>query len=347
MVQKYQPLNLAERLQTFRSQKFTGLVCFQSDQSSSTGDKQKYFVSFRLGEINYAGIVTPDLDAIADQLSETLDHPFFKMSFRIAREQSKGSDSPRTVLSKVVATRIVTWEQIESSMQSQAESTFRLIVQSPGEIASEPNAGSDLCFGDDSHGLDWSAIQKALESPTTSAPSEQPSASLLQSKAEESAVSLSVAASADETSAEVTSAGAKNLPTILSVDDSPIVQKMIQRTLSQECNVLLADNALVALKILNKVEEISLVLLDVNMPGISGLDFCKTIRGIPKFKDLPVIMLTANEGRVSKAMGQIAGSTLYLTKPVDDQKLISVIREYTSAGGVAPGQGSQASLSAV
>ncbi len=346
VVQKYQPLNLAERLQAFRNQKFTGLVCFQSDQAPLTGDTQKFFASFLSGGINYIGIVTPDLDTIANQLIENLEHPFFKMSFRIAREQSKGSESAQKVLSKVVSTRIVTWEQIKTAMQSQAESTLRLIAQSSGKMTSEPNAGSDLAFGDDGHGLDWLALKKTLESPTSQASSEQPSESSLQSTVEERSINPSLVTPGNLAPDGATAARAINLPTILSVDDSPIVQKMIQRTLSQECNVLLADNALVALKILNKVEEISLVLLDVNMPGVSGLDFCRTLRGIPQFKDLPVIMLTANEGRISKAMGQIAGSTLYLTKPVDDQKLISIIREYTSADGAAPGQSSQASLSA-
>ncbi len=343
MVQKYQPLNLVERLQTFRSQKFTGLVRFQSDQSSSNAEPTQYFVSFLLGEINYGGRAAPSIETIAEQLTETLDHPFFKMGFRIAREQSKGSDSPREVLSKVVSTRIATWEKIERAIQSQAEATLRLVAQAPGAMTSEPDAGSDLCFGDDSHGLDWSALQRSLENPASVVPPEQPAGSRLQSRVGENA-SASVAPAK---AAPATAAKAGNLPTILSVDDSPIVQKMIQRALSQECNVLLANNALAALQILNKGDEIDLVLLDVNMPGITGLDFCRTIRGIPKFKNLPVIMLTANEGRVSKAMGQIAGSTLYLTKPVDDQKLISVIRQYTSAGGAESDTDTQASLSAV
>ncbi len=343
MVQKYQPLDLAERLKTLRSQRFTGLICFQADQSSSAADAKKYFVGFLLGEINYGGTVAPDIDAIAEQLIENLAHPFFKIGFRIAREQSKGSESPREVLSKVVSTQIVTWEKIESVMQSQAKSTLRLIAQAPGVITSEPNAGTDLCFGDDSHCLKWSVLLQVLENPTsTVAPRTQPSLSLLRSELKEDSAHFPSVAPV-----KVKPVQAASRPTILSVDDSPIVQKMIQRALSQECNVVLADNALVALQILNKLEEIDLVLLDVNMPGISGLDFCRTIRGIPKFKDLPVIMLTANEGHISKAMGQIAGSTLYLTKPVDDQKLLSVIRQYTSAGGTDLSTNAQSSLSAV
>lgn len=346
MVQKYQPLDLVEQLQAFRSQQFTGLLCLQSDQAPSDGETGKYFVSFLLGEINYVSTVAPGIDAIAEQLTENLDHPFFKMGFRIAREQSKGSESPREVLSKVISTRIATWEKVEGAMQSQAEATLRQIAQAPGVIESDPNAGSDLCFGDDRHCLDWAGLQKALENPETPAPQEdKPPLSVLKSSLQDSASLAAAPATGAPTQSGVNPAA--GLPTILSVDDSPIVQKMIQRALSQECNVLLANNALLALQTLNKVEQIDLILLDVNMPGISGLDFCRTLRGIPKFKNLPVIMLTANEGRVSKAMGQIAGSTLYLTKPVDDQKLVSVIRQYTQAGGADAGPNDQASLSAV
>ena len=348
MVQQYRPLDLTERLQSFRSQQFTGLICFQSDQSVSNADTSKYFLSFLHGEINYGGTVAPDLDAIAELLTEALEHPFFKMGFRIAREQSKGSESSRAVLSKVVSTRIATWEKIETAMQSQAESTLRLIAQGHGTMTSEPNAGIDLCFGDDNHCLDWSLLQGVLENPTATTALKQPGQSPLQPVVVKTAsTNTSSVASADVPASTGTQ---PDLPTILSVDDSPIVQKMIQRTLSPVCNVLLANNALLALQVLNRETDIALVLLDVNMPGVSGLDFCRTIRGIPKFKNLPVVMLTANEGHVNKAMGQIAGSTLYLTKPVDDQKLISIVQQYTQSngGGAADSaSGTQASLSAV
>ena len=120
---------------------------------------------------------------------------------------------------------------------------------------------------------------------------------------------------------------APNLPTVLSVDDSPVVQAMIKRAIGERYHLLLANNAMDALNLLNR-ENIELMLLDVTMPDIDGLELCRTIRSINKFRDLPVIMLTAKDGMFNKIKGQMAGSTQYLTKPIDRQKLTEVLEKY-------------------
>ncbi|MCG8364040.1 MAG: response regulator [Pseudanabaenales cyanobacterium] len=121
-----------------------------------------------------------------------------------------------------------------------------------------------------------------------------------------------------------------DLPTILSVDDSPVVQTMIKRSIGDRYHVLLANNAVDALNLLNS-KKIELLLLDVTMPDIDGLELCRTIRNISKFRNLPVIMLTAKDGMINKFKGQMAGSTQYLTKPVDRQKLLEVLDKYIPA----------------
>jgi CheY-like chemotaxis protein len=122
-----------------------------------------------------------------------------------------------------------------------------------------------------------------------------------------------------------------NRTTILAVDDSPIVQTMIRRALSDRYNVLIASNAVEALNLLNS-KSIKLLLLDVTMPDIDGLEVCRTLRGIPKFRDLPIIMLTARDGYVDKFKGYMAGSTKYLTKPFQAEELLAVIAEYVHDG---------------
>jgi CheY-like chemotaxis protein len=121
--------------------------------------------------------------------------------------------------------------------------------------------------------------------------------------------------------------GATHRPVVLSVDDSPIVQVSIQRAISDRYEVLCAKSAVEALNILN-TRKVELLLLDVTMPEIDGLELCRTIRNIGKFKDLPVIMLTAKDGLMDKVKGQFAGSTQYLTKPVDREKLLPVLEKY-------------------
>lgn len=116
----------------------------------------------------------------------------------------------------------------------------------------------------------------------------------------------------------------KQLPVVLSVDDSIIVQTMIKRTLCEHYQVLLASNAVDALKVINS-SPIALLLLDVTMPGIDGLEFCRTVRSIDKFKNLPIIMITARDKFSDKLRGQIAGATHYLIKPIEPKKLNEIV----------------------
>jgi CheY-like chemotaxis protein len=116
-------------------------------------------------------------------------------------------------------------------------------------------------------------------------------------------------------------------PIILSVDDSKIVQTMITRAIGDLYDVQLANNATDALNIL-QLQKVELLLLDVTMPDIDGLELCRTIRAMPQFKQLPIIMLTAKDGIIDKFKGQFAGSTQYLTKPIDREKLLPVLEKY-------------------
>jgi CheY-like chemotaxis protein len=123
-------------------------------------------------------------------------------------------------------------------------------------------------------------------------------------------------------------------PIILSLDDSKIVQAMVKKAVGDIYNVVLADNALDALEILNR-QQVSLMLLDVTMPDVDGLELCRNIRANGKFKDLPIVMLTAKDGLIDKIKSQFAGSTHYLTKPVDREKLLPVLEKYISKATIA------------
>jgi twitching motility two-component system response regulator PilG len=115
-------------------------------------------------------------------------------------------------------------------------------------------------------------------------------------------------------------------PIVLSVDDSLVVQTMIKRALQDRYQVLLTSNAVDALKVIN-TNSIALLLLDVSMPDIDGLEFCRTVRSIPKFKNLPIIMLTARDKFSDKLKGQIAGATYYLIKPVEPKQLLEIVHK--------------------
>ncbi|MFB2937697.1 response regulator [Aerosakkonemataceae cyanobacterium BLCC-F154] len=117
--------------------------------------------------------------------------------------------------------------------------------------------------------------------------------------------------------------------TVLTVDDSVVMQEMIKRALGRDYRVIVASNAVDALALIYH-EKISVLLLDVSMPGIDGLEFCRTVRNLPQFRDLPIIMLTARDKLFDKVQGRLAGATEYLTKPFDAHQLQQVVEKFVN-----------------
>ncbi|MDP8964538.1 MAG: response regulator [Cyanobacteriota bacterium] len=109
-------------------------------------------------------------------------------------------------------------------------------------------------------------------------------------------------------------------PTILAVDDCTFIQELIKEVLAKDYNVLVADNAVEALSMIYQ-QPISMLLLDVSMPGVDGLELCRTLRSLPHFSELPIIMLTARDTVFDKVQGRLAGATEYLTKPFEIKQL--------------------------
>ncbi|HEY9892230.1 MAG TPA: response regulator [Candidatus Sericytochromatia bacterium] len=118
-------------------------------------------------------------------------------------------------------------------------------------------------------------------------------------------------------------------PTILTVDDSTMIQELIKEVLANDYNILGANNAAEALSLMYQ-KPISMLLLDVSMPGVDGLELCRTLRSLPQFAELPIIMLTARDTVFDKVQGRLAGATEYLTKPFELEELREVCRKFLS-----------------
>ena len=114
-------------------------------------------------------------------------------------------------------------------------------------------------------------------------------------------------------------------PTILAVDDSAVIQEKIKEAIASDYNVLVADTALEALELIYN-QPVAILLLDVSMPGVDGLELCRTLRSLPQFCELPIVMLTARDRVFDKVQARLAGATAYLTKPFKPEQL----REFCS-----------------
>ena len=121
--------------------------------------------------------------------------------------------------------------------------------------------------------------------------------------------------------------------TILAVDDSAVMQGVVKQILGKDYRVLVADNAVDALSTIYH-EQVSVLLLDISMPGIDGLELCRTVRSIPQFQNLPIVMLTARDGAFDKVQGRLAGATEYLTKPFEAEKLREVVNQFIKSSSV-------------
>jgi DNA-binding response OmpR family regulator len=108
---------------------------------------------------------------------------------------------------------------------------------------------------------------------------------------------------------------------ILVVDDEERVALSIERSLQRDYQVRVAHNGTDALKLARRINP-DLIILDIIMPGMSGLDVCRELRHDPMLQAVPILFLTA-KGRVEdKIEGFEAGADDYLTKPFDVRELL-------------------------
>lgn len=113
---------------------------------------------------------------------------------------------------------------------------------------------------------------------------------------------------------------------ILVVDDEELIQELLRFNLEKEgYQVLTAFDGAQALNVIEESRP-DLVLLDIMLPGMNGLEVCNQLRLNPKFRDLPVIMLTAKGEEIDKVVGLEIGADDYLTKPFSPRELLARIR---------------------
>ncbi len=114
---------------------------------------------------------------------------------------------------------------------------------------------------------------------------------------------------------------------LLLVDDDMRNVFALSKVLKEkEMEILKAENGQKALMILERNPTIDLVLMDIMMPIMNGYEAMEKIREMEKFKDLPMIALTAKAMKEDREKCIRAGASDYLTKPVDTERLLSVMR---------------------
>lgn len=117
------------------------------------------------------------------------------------------------------------------------------------------------------------------------------------------------------------------MQSILAVDDSPSMRKMVSFTLTGAgYHVVEAVDGQDALE-KALAHPIDLVLADQNMPRLDGIGLTRKLREQPRFKNMPILILTTESSEQMKQAGRAAGATGWLVKPFDPVRLVEVIKK--------------------
>jgi two-component system chemotaxis response regulator CheY len=120
---------------------------------------------------------------------------------------------------------------------------------------------------------------------------------------------------------------------ILIVDDSPTIRRMVRASLTQlggSVEFVEAGSGLEAIERL-ALGAIRLMVLDLNMPDMHGLEVLGFVRSHQKYRNVPIIVLTTRGDDASRSAALQAGATAYLTKPFAPQALATEVRQLLGA----------------
>lgn len=368
MLQLYQAQQLIPILEDLQRRHANGTLYLEAKIDSLR--KKSLVLTLKDGQITYGGLKIPNNQEFAKMLGKKFKRDWIDAAIALATKKATTQTSVRELLELLVRMRMFTWEQIESLVYTQIVLTLEQVLSHPGQFQFDSKTQFDLCHGEACYGLSlsrlmldvtrrqeqWSEFVSFIPSmvavPHLQANALQEIGDLsvrqhLQQWVDGKRSLLDIAEGLEQDPMDLAQsylcwveAGwiafnsikptqPSELPTILAVDDSLVIQIMLKRVLTEHYQVVVASNAKDALILLNR-HKVSLLLLDVSMPEIDGLELCRTIRSMPHFRKLPIVMLTGQDGLVNKMKGQIAGSTEYLTKPFEPENLRRVVGKYVT-----------------
>jgi CheY-like chemotaxis protein len=117
-------------------------------------------------------------------------------------------------------------------------------------------------------------------------------------------------------------------PVVLVVDDDATIRRLLQITLETEgFMVTTAGDGVEGLRMAQEAPRPDLVLLDIMMPGMDGLQVCHTLKNDPATADLPVVLLSAKAQSHDIELGMRVGADDYITKPPDLLDLVTRVRQ--------------------
>ncbi|MBI4688842.1 MAG: response regulator [Nitrospirae bacterium] len=118
------------------------------------------------------------------------------------------------------------------------------------------------------------------------------------------------------------------MKSILVVEDSATTRSLIRAVIEEvgDFDVIEATTGFDALKLLPS-QDFDLVVTDINMPDINGLELINFVKSNPRYSHIPLIIVTTERSEEDKKRGMALGATAYVTKPFKAQELQEIIRK--------------------
>ena len=114
---------------------------------------------------------------------------------------------------------------------------------------------------------------------------------------------------------------------ILIVDDANTIRQLLSMTLRNAgYNVVEACDGQDGLTKLNG-NSVNMIVTDLNMPVMNGIEFIKAVKSLPHFKFVPIVMLTTESEESKKREGQAAGAKAWIIKPFKPETIIAVVKK--------------------
>lgn len=364
MTQKqYQAQQLSALLEAIQNKQISGVLYLNAEVKPGQNLRSRVLI-WKDGRLIYGGKTIPDAKILIKILEQKLSRQWVASAVAVAMQQVTYQTSIRLLLERLVEMQLFTWQQIENVVYKQLLLTVEQVLPYAGTFEFDTKTQFNFCRGIELSKLmldiaqrqeQWFSLRHLIPSMDAvprlkenviQTIADQNVCKHLQEwvNGQRSLVDIAEGLNKDpltvaktymhwvEVGWVVMEGNTPNnvqteLPTILAVDDSAVMQELIKRSLTGYCNVLVASNAVDALNLIYH-EKFSLLLLDVSMPEIDGLELCRTVRSIAQFRDLPIVMVTARDGLFDKFKGKLAGSNEYLTKPFEAEKLRETVSRY-------------------
>jgi two-component system chemotaxis response regulator CheY len=114
--------------------------------------------------------------------------------------------------------------------------------------------------------------------------------------------------------------------TVLTVDDSRTMREMLRLALTDAgYRVVQAEDGVHGLEVLSD-ETPDVIVTDINMPRMDGFGFIEEVRSDPRYRGLPILVLTTESDAEKKNRARMAGATGWIIKPFNPEKLVEAIR---------------------